>query len=65
MLIGPGGKRLHDFTIKVNVNTTSHTSSTKYLGCTLMINLLGQNTLPTLRELPRAVLEFPTELDTI
>ena len=34
-------------------------------GCTLMINLLGQTTLPTLRKLFRAVLEFSIELDTI
>ena len=30
-----------------------------------MINLLGQTTLPTLRKLFRAVLEFSIELDTI
>ena len=65
MLIGPRGKRLHDFTVKINENTLSQTNSTKYLGYTLMINLLGQTTLPTLRKLFRAVLEFSIELDTI
>ena len=67
MLIGPRGKRLHDFTVKINENTISQTNSTKYLGCTLMINLLGQTTLPTLRKLFRAVLELSNsiELDTI
>jgi len=32
MLIGPRGKRLHDFTVKINDNTISQTNSTKYLG---------------------------------
>jgi len=32
MLIGPRGKRLHDFTVKINENTISQTNSTKYLG---------------------------------
>jgi len=34
-------------------------------GCTLMINLLGQTILPTLRKLFRAVLKFSIELDTV
>jgi len=32
MLAGPRGKRLHDFTVKINDNTISQTNSTKYLG---------------------------------
>ena len=32
ILIGPRGKRLHDFTVKINENTISQTNSTKYLG---------------------------------
>jgi len=32
MLIGPRGKRLHDFTVKINDNTISQTNSTKHLG---------------------------------
>jgi len=32
MLIGPRGKRLHDFTVKINDNTISQTNSTKCLG---------------------------------
>ena len=57
MLIGPRGKRLHDFTVKINKNTISQTNTNKYLGV-YIVNLLGQTTLPTLRKLFRAVLEF-------
>jgi len=66
MLIGPRGKRLHDFTVKINdgVLYPKQTPLNTW-GCTLMINLLGQTTLPTLRKLPRAVLEFSIELDAI
>jgi len=31
MLIGPSGKRLHDFTVKINDNVVSHRSFTKCL----------------------------------
>jgi len=32
MLVGPSGKRLHDFTVKTNNNTITQPSSTKCLG---------------------------------
>ena len=31
LLIGPSGKQLHDFTVKINDNSISDTNSTKYL----------------------------------
>jgi len=63
MLIGPRGKRLHDFTVKINENTISQTNSTKYLGVYIDDKLTWS--VPTLRKLFRAVLEFSIELDTI
>ena len=65
MLIGPRGKRLHDFTVKLMKIPYPKQTPLNTWGCTLMINLLGQTTLPTLRKLFRAVLELSIELDTI
>jgi len=65
MLIGPRGKRLHDFTVKMNDILYPKQTPLNTWGCTLMINLLGLTTLPTLKKLSRAVLEFSIELDTI
>ena len=50
MLIGPRGKRLHDFTVKINDNTISQTSSTKYLGVYIDDKLTWSNHITNLEK---------------
>jgi len=52
--IGPSGKRLHDFTVKIIIYYIPN-KPTKHLGVYIDDILLGQATLPTLRKLPRVV----------
>ena len=65
MLIGPRGKRFHDFTVKINDNTKSQTNSTKYLGVYTDDKLTWSDHITDREKLFRAVLEFSIELDTI
>jgi len=50
MFIGPRGKRLHDFTVKINDNTISQTSSTKYLGVYIDDKLTWSNDIANLEK---------------